>query len=216
MMKAILFDMDGLMVDTERLYIETESELARSYGKELQEETIFKMMGKKPTEAMEVFIRDLELEVPANDLLQIRDGMFEERLRKDLVPMAGLFEMLGEYKNTLKMGIATGSARKFAEMILTQLKIDEFFSVICTSNEVANGKPDPEIYLKVMEKLGVLPEECIVLEDSRNGALAGKKAGCYTIAVPSEYTCGLDFSFVDYEATDLHDARMHIREKFFG
>lgn len=214
-MKAILFDMDGLMVDTERLYIETESAIAQSYGKRLTEETIWKMMGKKAVEAMEIYIHDLKLELPVGEMIGIRDNLLEEKLRNELAPMPGLFEILEEYRRCLQLAIATGSPRKFLDIVLDKLKIGDYFQALQTADEIVNGKPDPEIYLKTIEKLGIPPEECIVLEDSQNGALAGKRAGCYTIAIPSIYTCKQDFSFVDYQAADLHEARRHIREKFF-
>lgn len=215
MMKAILFDMDGLMVDTERLYIETESAIAESFGKKLTEETIWKMMGKKAVEAIGIYISDLGINMPVEEMIGIRDNLFEEKLRNELVPMPGLFEIVNEYRGTLQLAIATGSPRKFLNIVLDKLEIREHFQALQTADEISNGKPDPEIYIKTAEKLGIPPEECIVLEDSQNGALAGKRAGCYTIAIPSEYTCKQDFSFVDYQARDLHDAQRHIRETFF-
>ena len=214
-MKAILFDMDGLMVDTERLYIETESALAESFGKKLTEETIGEMMGKKAVEAMAIYIRDLGLSIEVEEMIRIRDRLYEEKLRAELVPLPGLFEMLQEYRNTLSLAIATGSSRKFLDIVLEKLKIREYFQALQTADEIVHGKPDPEIYIKTAGKLGIPPAECIILEDSQNGALAGKRAGCYTIAIPSPYTCKQDFSFVDYRAAALHEARQHIREKFF-
>lgn len=214
-MKAIIFDMDGLMIDTERLYFESEREMARSFGKEVKDETLWKMMGRKPVECMQIYSEDLGLDIPAQKLVEIRDELFREKLMNDLVPMKGLFEMLEEFKGKIVMSIATGSPVKLLDLILDRLNIKNYFDVLQASDDIVNGKPDPEIYLKTIEKLGVSPEECIVLEDSGNGARAGKNAGCYTIAIPSEYTNKQDFSFVDYIAADLNDARMHIISKFY-
>ncbi|MCX7709101.1 MAG: HAD family phosphatase [Clostridia bacterium] len=211
-MKAIIFDMDGLMIDSERIYIECEKSLALSFGRTIREETIWKMMGKKPIESLTIFKEDLELDLPAEELLALRDGMFEERLRKELQAMPGLFEILGEFYGKVKLAIATGNIRKFMDIVLDGLNIRHYFDVLQTSEKVVSGKPDPEIYLVAIKQLEVEPEECIVLEDSGNGALAGKRAGCYTIAVPSEYTCKNDFSFADYIARDLHDAKAHITQ----
>jgi beta-phosphoglucomutase-like phosphatase (HAD superfamily) len=101
-----------------------------------------------------------------------------------------------------------------ADMILRNLHLLPYFAAVQTSDDVKNGKPDPEIYLKAMGRLGVPPAECVVLEDSSNGALAGKRSGAYTIAVPSKYTRDQDFSSVDYVAENLLDAARHIAEKF--
>ncbi len=209
-MKAIIFDMDGLMIDSERLYFQSEREVARRFGQEVKDETLWKMMGRKPIESMQVFSEDLGLDIPSEELVEIRDELYGEKLKNDLVPMKGLFEILEEFKGKLVMSIATGSPVKLLDLILDRLKIKNYFDVLQASDDIVNGKPDPEIYLKTIEKLGANPEECIVLEDSSNGARAGKNAGCYTIAIPSEYTKMQDFSFADYIAADLIDARMHI------
>lgn len=208
--KAIIFDMDGLMIDSERLYFDVERALARNYGKEVSDETLMKMMGRSPLEAMSIYAMDLGFDISSEELLRLRNDMFVDRLRNEVSAMKGLYEMLNRFEGKLKMAIATGSPEEFLRIVIDKLKIEKYFDVLQPSDEIKEGKPNPEIYLKAAEKLKVLPSECIVLEDSCNGALAGKRAGCYTIAVPSEYTCKQDFSFVDYIARDLYDAAEHI------
>ncbi|MCB1192935.1 MAG: HAD family phosphatase [Leptospiraceae bacterium] len=210
-MEAILFDMDGLMIDTERLYFEAERELADRFQRELQEKTLWKMMGRNPLTAMQIFIDDLELSISAKDLLGIRDEIMERKLRTDMVTMPGLFEIINEFHSKLKLAIVTGAPQKFLDITLENLKIETYFDAFQTSDEIQNGKPNPEIYLKAIRKLKTLPQNCVVLEDSSNGARAGKNAGCYTIAIPSEYTQNQDFSFVDYIAKDLSEAKEHIQ-----
>ncbi len=211
-MKAIIFDMDGLMIDTEIIYHETDRKIAESFGKTVSEETLGKMMGRKPIESYRIFCDDLGIEEPIEQLLKTRYDLVEKMLLQEIKPMPGLFDILDEFKGKMKMAIATGSPHKFLEIALDKLNIREYFDVTQPSDGIVNGKPDPEIYLKVMEKLKLGHEYCIVIEDSSNGARAGKNAGCYTIAVPSEYTYKQDFSFVDYVAIDLKDAREHIKK----
>jgi HAD superfamily hydrolase (TIGR01509 family) len=208
--KAIIFDMDGLMIDSERLYFDVERALAANYGKEVRDETLLKMMGRNPLEAMSIYAKDLGLDISGEELLVIRNDMFVERLRNEVSAMKGLYEMLNRFRGKLNMAIATGSPYKFLRIVLDKLKIEEYFDVLQSSDEISEGKPSPEIYLKAAQKLKVLPSECVVLEDSCNGALSGKRAGCYTIAVPSVYTYKQDFSFVRYIARDLYDAAGHI------
>jgi HAD superfamily hydrolase (TIGR01509 family) len=208
--KAIIFDMDGLMIDSERLYFDVERALAANYGKEVRDETLLKMMGRNPLEAMSIYGKDLGLDISGEELLAIRNDMFVERLRNEVSAMKGLYEMLNRFRGKLNMAIATGSPYKFLRIVLDKLKIEEYFDVLQSSDEISEGKPSPEIYLKAAQKLKVLPSECVVLEDSCNGALSGKRAGCYTIAVPSVYTYKQDFSFVRYIARDLYDAAGHI------
>ena len=210
-MKAIIFDMDGLMIDTETIYHEIDRQMAKSFGKSVSDETLGKMMGRKPVESYTIFCNDLGINQPVEELLKTRYSLVEKVLLNDVKPMAGLFNILEEFNGKMKMAIATGSPLKFLEITLNKLNIKEYFDVTQSSDGIVNGKPDPEIYLKVINRLELEPKECIVIEDSSNGARAGKNAGCYTIAVPSEYTNKQDFSFVDYVAIDLIDAGNHIK-----
>jgi len=210
-MKAIVFDMDGLMIDTESLYFATDREIARSFGKTVSDETLWKMMGRKSLESYKIFRDDLGIDATVEELLKIREGSMERKFQNEIKPMPGLFNILDEFRGKLKLAIATGSSNKFMELALNKLNLNEYFDAKQPSDEIINGKPNPEIYLKVIEKLKLVPEDCIVIEDSSNGARAGKSAGCYTIAIPSEYTCKQDFSFVDYVAFDLNDAKDHIK-----
>lgn len=210
-MQAIIFDMDGLMIDTETIYFQTDRELAKSFGKTVSDETLWKMMGRKPAESYTIYREALGLDKTVEELLEIRYETVEKKLLTEIRPMPGLFNILGEFKGKMKMAIATGSPEKFLEITLNKLELRQYFDATQPSDEIVNGKPNPEIYLKVIEKLDLKPENCIVIEDSSNGARAGKNAGCYTIAVPSEYTYKQDFSSVDYIAEDLNDAKDHIK-----
>lgn len=212
--KAIIFDMDGLMIDTERLYFETEREMVADYGKTVDEKTLtktlWKMMGRSPLDAVTIIINELDLPAEPAEFLKRRDIIMESKMENDLLPMKGLFEILDEFQGRLKLAIATGAMKNFLDFTVDKLNIRERFDVLQTSDEITNGKPHPEIYITTARKLGIAPEFCVVLEDSSNGTLAGKDAGCYSIAVPSEYTQGQDFSFADYVAEDLLDAKRHI------
>ncbi len=209
-MNAIIFDMDGLMIDTERLYFEAEREIARSYGREVSDDVLRAMMGRKPMESLRIFADALNIDVPVEQLVAQRAAIMEQKYRSELITMKGLEEFIDAVYGRFQLAIATGSPRVFVDIMLDQLHIRDKFAALHTSDETTNGKPDPEIYLKTVRKLGRESHECIVLEDSHNGALAGQRAGCYVIAVPSEFTCDQDFSVADYVATDLLDARDHI------
>jgi len=212
MIKALIFDMDGLMIDSERLYWQVEKDMAGNYGKEVKEETLWKMMGRRPIEGMRIFVEDLELPISAEKALALRDARMRGKYRDESEAMPGLFHILDTFCRKLSLAVCTGAQREFMEIVVDRLKIREKFDVLQASDEIKKGKPDPEIYLTTCARLGVDPPKCIVLEDSSNGALAGKRAGCYTIAVPSKYSLGQNFSFVDFVASDLFAAEAHISE----
>jgi HAD superfamily hydrolase (TIGR01509 family) len=209
-MRAIVFDMDGLMIDSEKVYWAVGRELAREYGKEVSDQTLGKMMGRSPIKSVEIYAQDLGLTIPPAELLEIRELRVKAALEKGVDPMPGLFEVLDEVKPRYKLAVATSAPMYLVNVIFRHLGLARYFDVVQTSDDVKNGKPDPEIYLKAMGRLGVRPGESIVLEDSSNGALAGKRSGAYVIAVPSQYTRDQDFSFADEVAINLQDAARRI------
>ena len=212
-MRAIVFDMDGLMIDSEKVYWAVGREMAREFGKEVSDQTLGKMMGRSPIKSVEIYSQDLGLAQSSQELLEMRECRVKAALERGVDPMPGLFDVLDEFKGRYKLAIATSAPMYLVDIIAKKLGLRPYFYAIQTSDDVTRGKPDPEIYLKAMARLGVPPEQCGVLEDSSNGALAGKRSGAYTIAVPSQYTRDQDFSFVDYVAFELKDAARHLRLK---
>jgi HAD superfamily hydrolase (TIGR01509 family) len=209
--RALIFDMDGLMIDSERLYWEVERGIARAYGREVKEETLWKMMGRRPIEGLRIFVEEVGVPISAEETMTLRDSQMREKYRNEAEAMPGLFSILDAFYGRLKLAVCTGAQGEFMEVVLDRLKIRGKFDVLQASDEIEKGKPDPEIYLKTCVRLGLKPRHCIVLEDSSNGCLAGKRAGCYVIAVPSEYSRGQDFGVADYMASGLIDAEKHIR-----
>lgn len=210
MIKALILDMDGLLIDSERLYFQTEREMARKFNRTVEDKTLWKMMGRNPIESMEIFVREVGLSLSPEEALGRRNLIMRNKLKTDLKPMPGLHHILDAFSGRLKMAVCTGAQKEFLDIVVDQLGIRNRFDVLQSSEEIRRGKPHPEIYLKTCRKLKLSPEDCAVLEDSSNGALAGKRAGCYVIVVPSEYTRGQDFHFADFVAEDLVQAEMHI------
>jgi len=194
------------MIDSEKIYWEVGREIAGEFGKEVSDRTLGRMMGRSPLDSVAIFAQDLGLTESPRTLLELREARVKRVLQQGVDPMPGLLEMLPRLKGAYKLAIATSAPRYLVDIILGVLKIGHYFDAIQTSDDVTSGKPDPEIYLKAMAKLGTKPSECVVLEDSSNGALAGKRAGAFVIAVPSQYTRDQDFSFADAVATNLLDA----------
>jgi HAD superfamily hydrolase (TIGR01509 family) len=209
-MKAIIFDMDGLMVDSERLYHQAQQEITRQFNKTLPEKARLKMMGRKPLESMKIFVEALDIPIDAEKVLEMRDDSMREKYKNNLVPLPGLDHIIDTVYGKLKLAISTGAQEEFLDIVVDQLEIRNKFDVLQASDEIEKGKPHPEIYSKTCKKLGLEPGECIVLEDSLNGVVAGKRAGCYVIAVPSEYTKQENFDTADFVADDLFCAARHI------
>jgi len=212
-MPAVIFDMDGLLIDSEKVYWEAGRRIAREYGKEVSGQTLGRMMGRKPLESIALFAGELGIAESPQALLERREAEVVKVLERGIDPMPGLFEVLPALHARFPLAIATSAPRYIVEVVMRRMEIGGYFKVIQTSDDVVNGKPDPEIYLKAMARMNAPPSDSIVLEDSSNGALSGKRAGAYVIAVPSEYTRGQDFTFVDYVASNLAGAARHIESR---
>ena len=210
-MRAVVFDMDGLMIDSEKVYFEAGRIIAREFGKEVSDQTLGRMMGRKPLESVALFARELGISESPESLLKRREARVVGVMEQGVDAMPGLDFILKALHARYDLAIATSAPKYIVDVVMRKLDVSHDFKVIQTSDDVTKGKPDPEIYLKAMGRLGVAPADSVVLEDSSNGALAGKRAGAYVIAVPSVYTRGQDFSFVDYVAPDLTDAARHIQ-----
>ena len=204
--------MDGLMIDSEGLYFAAEREIAAAYGKGIRDEQLWPLMGRKPIESLRLLREILELETSPEELLAWRNRLMLVKMRADLGAMPGLFEILDAFYGRLKLAVATGAQREFLDLALDRLGIRERFDVLQTADGLERGKPDPEIYLIACRRLGLPPVECLVLEDARNGVLAGKAAGCPVIAVPNDYTRGQDLSAADWLEPDLFAAAKRIEK----
>ena len=209
---ALIFDMDGLMIDSERLYFAAEREMAASFGKDIRDEQLWPLMGRKPIESLRLLREILGVATPPEELLAWRNRLMLEKMGRDLGAMPGLFEILAAFHGRLKLAVGTGAQREFLDIALDTLRIRPYFDVLQTADGLERGKPDPEIYLIACRRLGLPPGECVVLEDARNGVLAGKAAGCRVIAVPNDYTRGQDFSAADWVEPDLFAAARRIEE----
>jgi HAD superfamily hydrolase (TIGR01509 family) len=214
--RAVIFDMDGLMIDSEREYWAAGRLVAAAHGTAVADATLGRMMGRSPVDSMRVFAEETGIGVPPEELLVERDAKVYEILRAGASPMPGLHAVLERLHPRFKLAIATSARRSFVDVIDATVGFVRYFQAVQTSEGVVHGKPDPEIYLKAMTRLGVSAAECVVLEDSSNGALAGKRSGAYTIAVPSEHTRDQDFAFVDYVASSLTDAADHVERRAAG
>ncbi|HAW50154.1 TPA: HAD family hydrolase [bacterium] len=199
MIKAVIFDMDGLMVDTEPLYSRAVIEIAKKKDKEFTLEIKQKMMGRLGIESMQIFKEHLNLPESPKELLEERAKIYDNFLRKEGVkPMEGLFELLALLDSlNIPYAIASSSRRIWIDFILENLNIKNRFVSIISGDEIEKGKPDPEIYIKTIQKMDVLPENTLVLEDAPAGVISAKNAGCKCIAVRNEYTSDLEFKEAD-------------------
>lgn len=210
--KAVVFDLDGLMFNTEELYQEVGTELLRRRGYEFTQELLDQMMGRPSQVALQLMIDTHTLKATVEELLVETDEIFPAILRERLAPMPGLLDLLQALEqHDIPKGIATSSRRSFVERVLGTFNFQPRFHPILTSEDIKLGKPDPEIYLKAAERLNIEPAEMLVLEDSQNGCRAAVAAGAIAVAVPGAHSSRHDFTGASLVATSLADERLYER-----
>ena len=208
--RAVVFDLDGLMFNTEELYQEVGTELLRRRGYTFTQELLDQMMGRPSHVALQIMIDTHTLKATVEELLAETDEIFPEILRTRLAPMPGLVELLAALEErAIPKAIATSSRRSFVDRVLGTFNYQSRFSPILTSEDITHGKPDPEIYLKAAQRLRVQPAEMAVLEDSQNGCRSAVAAGAIVIAVPGTHSLRHDFTGVALVADSLRDQHIY-------
>jgi len=204
--KAVVFDLDGLMFNTEDVFDLAGRELLRRRGKEMTVGIRGQMMGRRPSEAFEVLIEELDLRDSVEVLLAESREIFEELLPERLAPMPGLYVLLEHIEQVgLPKGIATSSPRNYLERILGRFDLLERFQMTLAAEDVTQGKPHPEVYQRAAAEIGVATADMLVLEDSQAGTQAAAAARAIVVAVPHVHSREHDFSEATYVAESLHD-----------
>lgn len=203
---AIVLDMDGLMVDSEPLARRAWDRVLAGYGYILDDAIYRSIIGHKTDESAAILIKAYDLPLEPEEFAQKKKKELAE-IRSGGVPvMPGLFALHVQIANrNLPWGVATSSPRADAEQTLEQLGLAASCRSITGGDEVAHGKPAPDIYLLAAERLGIPPRRCLAVEDSRPGCQAALAAGMMVVAVPNADTKAADFSAVDYILPSLHD-----------
>lgn len=206
MIKAVIFDFDGLLVDSEPIYVKANKKFLSERG--ITDFSIInRIFGMRAEETFELMKKEFSLEGTIDDLMNIRNGYIIGDFKNgELKLMPYMIETLEELSKDYPLAIGSSSKKILIDTAMEIYKFSHFFKDLVCGDDAKKGKPDPEIYLKNAFNLNIDPSLCVVLEDSPNGILAGKRAGMKTIAIPNEQTMNLDFSHADYITTDLKKA----------
>lgn len=186
-LRAVVFDMDGLIIDSEPLWREAEREIFGSIGVILTDEMCASTMGQRIDEVVAHWYRRFPWEGPAKEEVEARvvDRVIS-LVRQKGSALPGVRTALANCRSVgLRTALASSSAPRIITAALDRLGLRGEFEVIKSAQDEPAGKPDPAIYLSAAASLGVMPDECLALEDSLNGVLAAKAAGMTCIAIPA-------------------------------
>ncbi len=183
---AVIFDMDGLMFDTEKLGETCWEKAGEKFGYNISREIYKKVTGLNLAKSKEIFLKYHGKDFPFDIIRNERIRLANEKIISRGVPVkTGLFDLLDFLKSAkIKTGLASSTEKQRVYLLLDQSKTKDYFHAITCGDEVTKGKPDPEIFLTTCVKLRTEPERCIVLEDSVHGIEAAFRAGMLPIMVP--------------------------------
>tara|TARA_B100001250_G_scaffold21353_1_gene18084 strand:+ start:6053 stop:6700 length:648 start_codon:yes stop_codon:yes gene_type:complete len=192
MLKAVLWDNDGVLVDTEHLYYQACREVLLRYEIPLDEESFIELFLRK-SEGLIALLSERGLSENLDIAQDWRNRRYTQLLSEGVAPIEGIRETLILLKPRVQMGIVTSSRKTHFDLIHSQTGVLKFFDFVLAREDYVASKPDPEPYLQAMIRNDLMPDECIVVEDSPRGLQAANAAGLRCVVIPRGLTCGLNF-----------------------
>jgi HAD superfamily hydrolase (TIGR01509 family) len=185
MIEGVVFDLDGILIDSEHVWDEVRQQLAEERGGRWNENASRDMMGMSSIEWSR-YMRDVVglAEAPEEISAEVVRRL-EDRYRRELPLITGAGVAVERLAERWPLALASSSNRELIDLVLESSGLGRFFEASVSSEEVARGKPAPDVFLEAARRLGVEPARCAAIEDSENGILAAKAAGMRTIAIPN-------------------------------
>jgi len=213
MFKAVLFDLDGVIVDSEVLSSLASDKVLSEIGIVLTPDERSKVFGKRTIDNYRNHIEARGLDLNPQELVDKKNELFKEVIKGRLKPLPGVLELLKNLEDAgVKTAVVSSSPLVRVEASLVEVGLFERFPVIISGDCCREGKPNPEPFLLATQRFGVEPEDCLVVEDAEAGILAGKSAGMKCLAVRSPNTHGQDLSKADVIIDSLEDVSIGFLE----
>jgi HAD superfamily hydrolase (TIGR01509 family) len=185
--EAVVFDLDGVLLDSEQVWDEVREQLVQERGGRWHERAQTEMMGMSSVEWSRYMHDELGLSEPPEEISAEVVRRLEERYRRELPLIEGAKQAVERLAARWPLGLASSSNRELIDLVLGLSGLAPFFRVTVSSEEVPRGKPAPDVYLEAARGLGVPPDRCAAVEDSRNGIRSAKAAGMKVIAIPNPH-----------------------------
>ncbi len=217
MVRAVIFDMDGVMIDSEPLWEKTERILLGRRGIDYNPDYRDKIVGLNQNDSGRLLKNTFNLPETVEELLEERSEILLSLYEKELELTPRLLPLLRELKqNGFLLALASSSPYKIIKFVLNKFSLDRFFRVVVSGDFVQLGKPNPDIYLHTAKELGVAPAKCVVIEDSINGLRSAKAAGMLCIAVPDKRLNQSEFHIADLIVDSLEEVNIDLIRNLSG
>jgi HAD superfamily hydrolase (TIGR01509 family) len=202
--RAVIFDLDGVLIDSEALQHKAYSAVLARFGITVGIETYAQhwiAAGRGPEYAVATF----HLPLTAADLRQKKSEVYYDILRREVTLMPGVQDALARLQSRFPLAVATNSSRRDVDFVMQRFELTPYFAAIVTREDYAIAKPAPDAFLKAAERLQTPPDRCLVVEDAQRGVLAAHRAGIKVVVVPNQFTYGSDFSLATRVLSSLDE-----------
>lgn len=216
-MKAVIFDMDGVLIDSEPLHLLTDKSLLKRLNVEVEENYFDKYVGVTNPVMWKEIVTSFNIQRSLQEILNIELSLKLKLLKKgNYLPMEGVLELLKDlYDHNIPISIASSSSSIFIKEVFKKLKIEKYVQLYISGENIEKSKPEPDIFLKTAELLQVRPEECIVIEDSKNGVIAAKRAGMKCIGFQNVNSGNQDLSKADFIVSTIKEITIEKMQKIW-
>ena len=200
--KHVVFDLDGVMVDSEPVHERATAEYLDGLGATVEQELFDDMMGRRVRDLTDAIAERLDL--PPERVFSDREAIFWRLLDEGIEPMPGLHAAVDRLAGAgLPLAVASSGTRAYVDHVLERLEVRAAFDAVVSSEDVHRAKPDPEIYLLAAERLHADPGDCVAIEDTTHGIAAARGAGMRAVAVTHPLNATLDLTAAAAVVTDL-------------
>ena len=204
--KAVIFDMDGVIIDSEEYHRQTTRNTMKQFGVEMGQDEMAKFAGGGVLDMLKKVQKKYEFEADIAKVAVDKADYFMELIENQEIEIPGVRELITALKNKgYKVALATSNFRRVAEHILLKLNMNETFDRIVCAEDIENFKPHPQIFLLAAERMNLKPENCMVIEDSEKGVNAAKSAGMKCVAFLNKHSINQNTSAADYSIKDYKD-----------
>ena len=189
-LKVIIFDLDGVVIDSEPLHAEAKRQVFDRYGIEVPSSVYTEFKGQTDRDVLTYVAQNFAGNgAEADELIAAKQAVYNQLVEEDLKLIPGFQDFLARAeKEGLRLGLVTSAVRENQERTFARFGLSGRFEAVITAEDVTNAKPDPEPYVKMTERLNTAPAACLVIEDSVNGVHSGKQAGCQVAALTTTFS----------------------------
>lgn len=198
-MKAVIFDMDGVIIDSEPMHSAVSVETMAFYGAKITLQDMDRFAGMTLPAIFSTLKKENDIAAPVEEIIAHQEeGILRNVQEEDNAPIDGIRRLLTELKGKgIPAAVASSSPKRLIEAVIAKFKLQDYFVHLVSGEEVPKGKPAPDVYLETARRLNVLPEDCLVIEDSKNGTIAAKTAGMTCIGFQNLNSGNQDLSRAD-------------------